>query len=333
LTQAAGAATVPLSSAENRHGMTSAQPPGPSAAKAIAADANIWFEWLRSTRHGGAAPYAATLAPLIAAIRDRVLDQARLGEGQSVADIGCGDGFAGLAALDRFATIGVTFVDISPALIAQTRAAVAERGALERCRFIVSSAQSIASIPDHSIDVVIVRAVLAYIEDRAAAIGEFRRILRPGGRISIVDPIFSDSAFAVAGLAALVHAGKPGEERHYAEFVHRFRSAQLPDSLEAIRADSVTNYNERDLLRLFETAGFVNIHLRLHIDSVPALPMPWEAYLASSPRAGTPTVGQILAQRFTARERGVFEQAFRPGVEAGTTIERNVNAYIFADAP
>jgi arsenite methyltransferase len=296
-------------------------------------DTDIWSEWLRSVRHGGAEAYAATQAPRIWEIRDRVLNEAHLRPGQSVADIGCGDGLAGLAVVERFPTDTVTFVDISQALIARARAAVEERGATNRCRFIVSSAEAIESINTGSIDVVVVRAMLAYVNDRAAAVREFRRILKSGGRISIVDPIFQDSAFQLAGLAALLRSGEAGPDTHDAELLHRYRSAQLPDSLEAIRANSVTNYDDRHLLWLFETAGFKNIHLRLHIDSIPALPIPWNAFLASSPRAGVPTVQQILKERFTADERALFETAFRPTIEAGTTIERNVNAYIFADNP
>ena len=292
-----------------------------------------WFHWLRCVRHGGDAAYAAALDPLLHDIRDRLLDHAALQPGQHVADIGCGDGLAGFGALARQPTIRATFADISPALIAHVREVAAEHGMSERCDFVVGPAENLGLIPPATVDIVLVRAVLAYVSDRQAAVTEFRRILRPGGRISVVDPIFQDRAFAVAGLAAQLDAGECGPARMYLELLHRCRSGHFPDSLAAIRENPLTNYNERDLLRLFEAAGFANVALRLHVDSVPALPMPWDVYLNTSPYAGAPTILEILQRRFSRAERTTFERYFRPDVEAGMVLERNVNAYIFADNP
>jgi arsenite methyltransferase len=296
-------------------------------------ESDRWFDWLLSVRHGGDAAYAAALQPMLDDIRDRLLDHAQLKPGQHIADIGSGDGLAGFGALERQPTSEVTFVDISPALMAHTRTTANERGVAERCRFLVASAESLDAIPPASVDVVLVRAVLAYIPRRAVAMGEFRRILRPGGRISIVDPIFADRAFALAGIAAQLRAGTCGSATRYFELLHRCRSAHFPDSIESIRRNPLTNHNERDLLRLLEHAGFVDTHLRLHIDSIAALPMPWSAFLGSSPYAGAPTVGEILQLRFDKDERREFEQLHRPFVEAGTTVDRNVNAYLFAKSP
>jgi ubiquinone/menaquinone biosynthesis C-methylase UbiE len=303
-----------------------------SAASGLPGD-DTWLEWLLSARHGNDATYAAALAPILADIRDRLLDHANIQPGQAIADIGCGDGLAGFGALERQATTGVTFVDISPALIAHTRDLAKRRGLDERCRFLVASAVALGAIPDASIDVVLVRAMLAYVEDKKAALGEFRRILRPGARISIVDPIFQDHAFALAGLASQRRPGSLDVGARYAELLHRCRSAHLPDSFEGIRSSSLTNYNERDLVRLFEETGFVNVHLRLHIDSVPAAAMPWSAFLASSPRAGVSTIGEILDARFTSADQIEFERMFRVQIESGSMLERNVNAYVFADNP
>ncbi len=303
-----------------------------SAAPGMPGD-DAWLDWLLSIRHGSDATYAAAIAPLLADIRGRLLDHANIQPGQAIADIGCGDGFAGFGALERQATTSVTFVDISPALISHTRDLAKRRGVAERCRFLVASAVALGAIPDTSFDVVLVRAVLAYIEDKKAALNEFRRILRPGARISVVDPIFQDNAFALAGLASQRRPGSSDAGARYAEFLHRCRSAHLPDSLEGIRGNSLTNYNERDLVRLFQITGFVNVHLRLHIDVVPAPAIPWAAFLSSSPRAGVPTIGEILAEHFTSAERDEFETMFRATIESGAMFDQNVNAYVFADNP
>jgi arsenite methyltransferase len=294
---------------------------------------DIWFDWLLSIRHGNDATYANALAPLLCDIRDRLLDHANIQPGQAIADIGCGDGLAGFGALERQPESTLTFVDISPALIAHTRGLASQRGLTARCRFLVASAQDLTDIPAASIDVILVRAMLAYLEDKVAALREFRRILRPGARISIADPIFQDYAFALAGLASQRRDGSADAGARYAELLHRCRSAHYPDSLDSIRKSCLTNYNERDLVHFFELAGFVDIHLRLHIDSAPAPAIPWNAFLGSSPRAGVPTIGEILSAQFSAAEKTEFEQLFRAKIESGRMLERTVIGYVFADNP
>jgi arsenite methyltransferase len=252
-----------------------------------------------------------------------------------IADIG--SGAAGFGALEREPTSDLTsdltFVDISPALLALVRDEAQRRGVAGHCRFINASVEALDAIADLSIDIVLVRAMLAYLSDRGAAIREFRRILRPGGRISIVEPIFQDQAFAVAGLASRLQSGDCGPAGRYLELLHRWRSAHFPDSIAEIGRSPLTSFNERDLLRLLENAGFVDVHLRLHIDSIRALPMSWAAFLASSPHADAPSMGDVLQTRFAPDEQIEFERLFRTGIEAGTTVERNVNAYLFAQTP
>jgi ubiquinone/menaquinone biosynthesis C-methylase UbiE len=291
------------------------------------------LDWLLRARHGGDAAYAAALQPMLDAIRTGLLDHAGLRPHQSIADIGCGTGFAGFGALDREPTSRLTFVDIEPALLEHVRGEAQLRGVADACRFVVAPAGALDALASASLDVVLVRAVLAYAADKPAAIAEFRRILRPGGRISIVDPIFHDRAVAIAGMAHYVQSAAAGEVGRRVELLHRLSAAQFPDSLEAIQADPLTNYTERDLLHWLVAAGFVNVHLRLHIDAVPALPMPWSAFLRSSPHAGVPAVGDILQARLRPDERVEFERFFRSGIESGTAVERNVNAYLYADVP
>jgi ubiquinone/menaquinone biosynthesis C-methylase UbiE len=298
-----------------------------------ATDADLWLDWVLRVRHGGDPAYAAVLERVINDIRDRLLDHADIRPGDAVADVGCGDGLAGLGALARVPGTTATFVDVSPALVAYAHDRAAERGFASRSRFLTAPAQRLTAIADASLDVVLVRAVLAYIDDKGAAVREFRRILRPGGRISIVDPIFADGAFALVGLAAQRNTDRRDPGSRYAELYHRLRSKHFPDSLDEIRRNSLTNYTERTLLGLLESNGFTNVHLRLHIDTVAAPPIRWETFLATAPRAGVPTVGEILDADFTPAERDEFRQLFRARVETGSVVERNINAYLFAEVP
>jgi arsenite methyltransferase len=83
----------------------------------------------------------------------------------------------------------VAFSDISQDLLDHCRAATAAERLLDRCRFVLASADSLDGIADASVDVVTVRSVLIYVEDKAEALRAFYRVLRPGGRISVFEPI------------------------------------------------------------------------------------------------------------------------------------------------
>src|SRR5580658_6433071 len=69
------------------------------------------------------------------------------------------------------------------------RAVATAEGLLDRCRFVLASADSLADIEDASVDVVTARSVLIYVKDKAEALLAFYRVLRPGGRISVFEPI------------------------------------------------------------------------------------------------------------------------------------------------
>ena len=123
----------------------------------------------------------------LAARRDKVLDFAQLAEGD-VLDVGCGEGLIGFGALARGAGY-VIFSDISEDLLAACREAAADLGVVDRCRFVRASADDLAAVGDASVDVVTTRSVLIYVADKQLAFGEFARVLRPGGRISLFEPI------------------------------------------------------------------------------------------------------------------------------------------------
>ena len=64
----------------------------------------------------------------------------------------------------------VVFCDISQDLLDHCRAAAAAEGLLDRCRFILASADSLGGIADASVDVVTTRSVLIYVTDKAEAL-------------------------------------------------------------------------------------------------------------------------------------------------------------------
>src|SRR5881396_3366994 len=116
-------------------------------------------------------------------VREKVLDRAGLAEGETLLDVGCGEGMIGFGALERGAG-HVVFSDISGDLLDFCREAAAELGLLERCSFVKAGAADLAGVEDASVDVVTTRSVLIYVPEKAQSFEEFVRVLKPEGRFS-----------------------------------------------------------------------------------------------------------------------------------------------------
>lgn len=152
---------------------------------------------------------------------DRILDLILAGRGALDAlDAGCGTGFLSFELASRgHRVIGV---DFAPAMLAEARRKAAERGVA--IRFEQADAEQLPFAPA-SFDLAISRHVLWTLPHPGAAIDEWIRVLRPGGRLVIVDGQADldaaaeppDSARKSAEYAAIVNqlpllGGRPREE-------------------------------------------------------------------------------------------------------------------------
>ena len=131
-------------------------------------------KWFQGTRMWG--DYVVT--PALAELR-RLCAVGASGLGR-VLDGGCGDGVAFRALDEDFAASSVTAVDIDPEMVelAGRRAALSPlRIPLEVRRANVEK----LDLEDASFDAVLCHQTLHHVVDQQAALGEFRRVLRPGG--------------------------------------------------------------------------------------------------------------------------------------------------------
>ena len=121
------------------------------------------------------------------AFRERQLDLAHVTVGESVLDVGCGTGTLAIAAARRVGETGsVTGVDPSPELLA--RAGKKARRAHMPVTFETAGGESLP-FPDASFDVVLSSLVFHHLPHaalRSSAL-EMRRVLKPGGRLLVVD--------------------------------------------------------------------------------------------------------------------------------------------------
>lgn len=295
---------------------------------------DIWSEWLLHRRHADDPQWGSVVQQSVERYADRVLDNARLSPGMRLLDVGTGDGLVGLRAIARIGCrLQVQMTDVSQRMLQHAQQRADELGVGGQCRFIHCGADRLEGIEDNSIDVVTTRAVLAYIADKKGALQEFLRVLKPGGRISLCEPVFQDDAFSAQALKTLLES-RPREAVHpFMLLLHRWKAAQYPDTAEKIRKSPIANYSERDLIRVAQGVGFEELHLELHIDLIRS-PIPnWQAFLESSPHPLAPPLSIILAEQFTVEERQVFESVMRPLVEDPRSLSTDREAYLTASKP
>jgi arsenite methyltransferase len=278
-----------------------------------------WAEWLAERRFGGDAEVRAELLAELAETRDRVLDRAELREDETLLDVGCGEGLIGFGALERGADT-VIFSDVSTDLLDVCREAAAELGVLDRCRFVEAPADDLAPIEDESVDVVTTRSVLIYVQDKSAAFAEFARVLRPGGRISLWEPINRFGADERRGCFLGVRI--EGVETITAKLQAVYEAIQPPDT------DPMLDFDERDLLRLAEAAGFFPLRLTLDSRIEPTAPRSWDVSLDTAWNPNVPTLREAMEQALTAEEREHLTTCFRPVVEGGTGEWRMAFAHL-----
>lgn len=286
-------------------------------------DSDRWHRWLLDVRHGGDTTYRDhLLAGFLQPWREEILDRAGLRPGQTLLDVGSGDGLVSFGALERIGATGhVIFCDISQDLLDHCRHIAADEGVLDRCTFLRAGADSLGGIADGSVDVVTTRSVLIYVKDKAAAFRAFYRVLKPGGRVSLFEPVNR------------LHAA-PGRFDGYDIWPIAAVAAKVQafyDGLQPPESDPMLDFDDRDLVRHAENAGFPEIHLDLRVEVKAAMePCSWERFLRASGNPLIPPTGEVIDQVLDPEETALFTSHLRPLVESGTGQHRRAIAYLMA---
>lgn len=295
----------------------------------MTASQDRWAQWVLGRRDAGDARVRECGASRLAVYRDGVLDRAAVVEGDVLLDVGTGAGLIGFAALERVGPGGqVVFSDVSADLLAECRRRAAEGGLLDRCRFVQVSADDLRGVPDQSVDVVTTRSVLIYVARKQAAFAEFFRVLRPGGRLSIFEPINSFSVDEV-GRSPLGLDMRP-----VADLAAKLGRAWVRIPQEQ---DPMLNFDERDLLRWAEAAGFAALELDYRAQVAVPEPLPitdWDVLKKTAPNPLAPTFEEALAQTLTEQERDRLENHVRAILAAGAPARTTLaTAYLRAIRP
>lgn len=280
-----------------------------------------WAAWLLRKRFGNDPERFQQFMNDLYPIRDRILEHSDLQEGGLLLDVGSGDGLIAFGALQQVDKSRVIASDISHDLLTHAKQLAREMGAAGRYHFVLSPAERLA-LKSGSVDMITTRSVLIYVADKDAAFSEFYRLLRPGGRISLFEPIntyfqnndptrfwFFD-ATPVQDAAAKVRA--------------------LYEQLQLRGEDPMLDFDERDLLTMAEKVGFQEIHLRLEANIDAMEPMQWETLVNSAGNPKIPTLAEAMDEVLSPAEREALVAHLKPQAEAGQGIRRLAVAYLWA---
>jgi ubiquinone/menaquinone biosynthesis C-methylase UbiE len=188
--------------------------------------------------------------------------------GQQVADIGCGPGFLSREVLAAFPGAAVSGVELDPALLKVAQATNAGAGG----RF-AGYHGSIDALPlkDASMDFVLVRYVVQHLPEPVRALREVLRVLRPGGRLIVMDIDEQLTGIFAPGPKFQAEYALENSPLQAGMAANRVVSSLFDSTQKAEGGDR--NIGRR-LWGLMETAGFSKLQLSTEMIGSPELGLP-----------------------------------------------------------
>jgi ubiquinone/menaquinone biosynthesis C-methylase UbiE len=140
-----------------------------------------------------AAHYATSPSHAGGADLARLIDLLQLNGSESVLDVATGTGHTALALAPHVAA--VTGLDPTPEMLAEAGKLATQRG-IANVHFMLGQAERLPCA-DGSFDVVTVRRAPHHFQNIPVALGEMHRVLRPGGKLGLIDQLTAHDPEAV----------------------------------------------------------------------------------------------------------------------------------------
>ncbi|MGH8980187.1 MAG: class I SAM-dependent methyltransferase [Acidimicrobiales bacterium] len=214
---------------------------------------------------------------------EMMISRVHITEGHTVLDVAAGTGVVSRAAAARAGATGrVVASDISAAMLEHVAVAYPPGGApLET---LVCSATAL-ELPDESVDTVLCQQGLPFVPDRAGALKEMARVLRPGGMAGVAVWQLSDRV------------------EPFAVYAEALEACGVPEPFPHAYDTSVFTMAAEEVGEVFGAAGFEDVDVRLE-----QLVLDWPSVgRAVGGIAGTP-YGPVLAGLDDEVRRAVLDE-------------------------
>jgi ubiquinone/menaquinone biosynthesis C-methylase UbiE len=141
--------------------------------------------WDSFSRINAGERFRAQSAEMGTAVTEAVVEAAAVAPGMSVLDVACGAGEPSISLAALLEGTGhVAGVDMAAAPLEVARGRASKRG-LENVEFLQGDVHALP-FADESFDRITSRLGVMFFDDLARALGEMRRVLRPGGRVALL---------------------------------------------------------------------------------------------------------------------------------------------------
>jgi SAM-dependent methyltransferase len=290
--------------------------------KEAAPEGDVWKQWLLHRRNPSDEAKARA-DEHFRQVRDKVLDNADPQEGETLLDVGTGTGLISFGALERVGSSGsVIFSDISQDCLDHCQSLAEKLGLLDRSRFLQASMEDLSGVGDASVDVVTTRSVVIYTTLKQRAFDEFFRVLKPGGRLSMFEPI---NSFSIGKSEGKFRGYDVPEIRDLCERVQNVLTEHQP-----LQGSPLLDFDERDLIRFADNAGFSLVKLELQATVARGMQADWDMFYHSAPNPLALSLQEAAERALTLEERERFVSVLKEAMGTQRLRFQQALAYLVA---
>lgn len=280
-----------------------------------------WTDWLLNSRFSymNETQKQQSLLWLID-VRDKIIERAKLQPGDTIIDIGSGTGLLAFGAHMALNGDGRFIVSDAFADCVDACERIAKHAGVDSNMEFLQTDAADVKLPENSVDVALMRSVLVHIFDKKSVITECYRILKPGGRMSIFEPIIKKNT----RYYQLVNPETfPGYEK--------LKDAEL--KMTADENDPLVNFDENTLQADFEEAGFKNIDIDLQITSstYPVTAEMIDPWFNTPPSPGKPALKQMFMEFMPEGEVNELIENLKNDLTGREITINSPVAYIYAE--